>query len=114
MKPKNAEEITKPEQFLTDLMVLLGSDEMEWDAVQDHALKLLKDWREQYASIKAKETAIGFACFETFEGKIPTHGIFVEMMEDFVGNTYVEFIESGYLKKFKKLYNDWYTKHKEG
>ena len=57
----NKAEITTPEQFLVDFMILLGDDELTWEAAQDHALKLLKDWREQYASKERKAVAVEFA-----------------------------------------------------
>ena len=59
-KAMNKAEITTPEQFLVDFMILLGDDELTWEAAQDHALKLLKDWREQYASEERKEAAVEF------------------------------------------------------
>lgn len=94
---KNAEEVTKPEQFLADLMVLLGSDEMEWEAVQDHAVKLLKDWREQYASLREKETARQAWNMAT-----------VQTLVEHCDNT----TPTG---NFEKLdFDEWYTKHKEG
>ena len=86
----SAEEITKPEQFLADLMVLLGSDEMEWEAVQDHAVKLLKDWREQYTSIREKETAIKFIKHQDHNEGLDTTAI-----------------------NYEKIYDEWYTKHKQ-
>lgn len=62
--PLNTEAMNKaeePEQFLVDFMVILGDDELTWEVSQDKAIKLLRDWRDQYATEVSREELDKFA-----------------------------------------------------